>query len=243
MCIHSYANIWATQTQIGGRTSRDTTFPVFRPSYYFEISPLLLPKFAKGWWTSVFFLKLMCLSSFRKSQLPKAEWSRVKGPTCPIVWLCRGCSGKWAPFRVGWRCCHRDPGEGVSSACLPWLQTLSSLDPIEIDLILNQILHCFAKSVSVTFLVCVIKCLADIIEGRIGSFRLGFQGFRSTGVGGQSRIVPFQGNRGSSYKLLSLVAAGRQTELGWNQSWAASSDVHTAPGSHLCHPGSTRNTP
>lgn len=91
---------------------------------------------------------------------------------------------------------------------------LSSLDPIEIDLILNQILHWFAKSVSVTFLVSVIKCLADIIEGRIGSFRLGFQGFQSTGVGGQSRIVPFQGNRSYSYKLLSLVAAGRQTELG-----------------------------
>lgn len=168
----------------------------------------------------------MCLSSFRKSQLPKAEWSRVKGPTCPIVWLCGGCSGKWAPFRVGWRCCHRDPGEGVSSACLPCLQTPSSLDPIEIDLILNQILHCFAKSVSVTFLVCVIKCLADIIEGRIGSFRLGFQGFRSTGVGGQSRIVPFQGNRSSSDKRLSLVAAGRQTELGWNQNRAASSGLH-----------------
>lgn len=100
--------------------------------------PLSFPEFVKGRWKSVFYLT--CLPSFRKNQFPKAEWSRVKDPAWPLIWLCWGCSGKWAPFRMeGWRCYHWDPGEGVPSTCLSWLQNLSSLNPIEIDLILNQI--------------------------------------------------------------------------------------------------------
>lgn len=88
-------------------------------------------------------------------------------------------------------------------------------------------------------LVCQVRigyfsCLCGKIPGRYNRrenrfISAAFPGISVPGSRGAEQNVSFLRQQKLQLQLLYLVAAGRQTELSWNQSWAISSDVHTGP--------------